>query len=95
VERLDRDDGMAAIWKVVSRRAPPPCATSSAGSSYECTSFVVFVWYLAAPRGELILIFSLSIIAAGAQQYPTDERAPVPLSIHHTPLCVTFAYLEG
>lgn len=27
--------------------------------------------------------------------YPMDERAPIPLSIHHTPLCVTFAYLEG
>ncbi|WWD20843.1 hypothetical protein CI109_105320 [Kwoniella shandongensis] len=23
-----------------------------------------------------------------------DERAPVPLAIHHTPLCVTFAYFE-
>lgn len=27
-------------------------------------------------------------------QYPMDERAPIPLAIHHTPLCVTFAYIE-
>ncbi|WVQ86113.1 hypothetical protein IAT38_008281 [Cryptococcus sp. DSM 104549] len=24
-----------------------------------------------------------------------DERAPVPLAIHHTPLCLTFAYYEN
>lgn len=24
-----------------------------------------------------------------------DERAPVPLAIHHTPLCITFAYFES
>lgn len=28
-------------------------------------------------------------------QHKPEERAPVPLAIHHTPLCVTFAYFEG
>jgi hypothetical protein len=58
---------------------------TSAGSS----SVVVFVF------GVLISIFFLNHLRRGHLQYPTDERAPVPLSIHHTPLCVTFAYLEG
>ncbi|KAI8871487.1 hypothetical protein GQ42DRAFT_144578 [Ramicandelaber brevisporus] len=26
--------------------------------------------------------------------HPVDQRAPVPLSIHHTPVCVTFAFFE-
>ena len=25
-------------------------------------------------------------------QHPPSERAPVPLSLHHTPYCLTFAY---
>lgn len=28
-------------------------------------------------------------------QHPTSERAPVPLSVHHMPLCVTFAFFCG
>jgi hypothetical protein len=94
VERLDRDDGMAAIWKVVS--------PSLRVSDYK---------YRVIPRMHILRRLSYGIWPAwrradfdfslfqslrrGHLQYPTDERAPVPLSIHHTPLCVTFAYLEG
>ena len=28
-------------------------------------------------------------------QHSPDERAPVPLAIHHTPLCLTFAYYDN
>lgn len=27
-------------------------------------------------------------------QHPATERAPVPLSLHHTPYCLTFAYFD-
>lgn len=27
-------------------------------------------------------------------QHSPDERAPLPLAIHHNPLCLTFAYFE-
>jgi exosome complex component RRP45 len=27
-------------------------------------------------------------------QHPPTERAPMPLSIHHTPFCLTFAYFQ-
>ncbi|CAG8493562.1 795_t:CDS:2 [Dentiscutata erythropus] len=28
-------------------------------------------------------------------KHPVDQRNPVPLSIHHTPICVTFAFFEN
>ncbi|KAL7414192.1 exosome complex exonuclease rrp45 [Mrakia frigida] len=27
--------------------------------------------------------------------YPPSQRPPVPLALHHVPLCITFAYFEG
>lgn len=27
-------------------------------------------------------------------QHPSDVRSPVPLAIHHIPLCISFAYFE-
>lgn len=36
----------------------------------------------------------VSIVGDTVKIYPLDEREPVPLSIHHTPLCVTFALID-
>lgn len=29
------------------------------------------------------------------QQHPIDQRNPVPLSVHHIPICVTFSFFAG
>lgn len=38
---------------------------------------------------------SLGVEGHADSQHSPDERAPVPLAIHHMPLCLTFAYFEG
>jgi len=45
---------------------------------------------------EVIVVSPVSspvVIGADGQHSP-DERAPMPLAIHHIPLCLTFAYFE-
>jgi len=32
--------------------------------------------------------------SADRLQHPPTERAPMPLSMHHTPFCLTFAYFQ-
>jgi len=36
----------------------------------------------------------VEVIGQDVTVHPPEERAPVPLSMHHTPICVTFAFLE-
>jgi exosome complex component RRP45 len=36
----------------------------------------------------------LTSVSGASVQHSPENRAPVPLAIHHTPLCVTFAYFE-
>jgi len=38
------------------------------------------------------ILLSVLFLADPLQQHAPTERAPVPLSIHHTPFCFTFAF---
>ncbi|KAF0341586.1 ribosomal protein S5 domain 2-type protein [Gigaspora margarita] len=37
----------------------------------------------------------VTVIGEDVTIHPVDQRNPVPLSIHHTPICVTFAFFEN
>jgi exosome complex component RRP45 len=43
---------------------------------------------------RLIILFSHECSLLTCPQHPPTERAPMPLSMHHTPFCLTFAYFQ-
>ncbi|OCF35904.1 exosome complex component RRP45 [Kwoniella heveanensis CBS 569] len=62
---------------------------SDSGNLLDCASLAAMAALKHFRKPEVEVIGDEVII------HSPDERAPVPLAIHHTPLCLTFAYYEN
>ncbi|KAL1412495.1 3'-5'-exoribonuclease [Vanrija albida] len=62
---------------------------SDSGNLLDCASLAAMTALRHFRKPEVEVIGGEVIV------HSPDERAPVPLAIHHTPLCLTFAYFEN